>query len=147
MKNTLSKFIPLLFAGLLFVFLLKIFSHWITLPEINAGDWPYYAKGMFDKFSLLAPLWTSQGGIGLGGVNADFPISNYLYFTIGFFVNTLHFSWIPVYKITWFWSSLVLGAVSIAYLYRICKRKAALWEISLAIFLYLANTYFLMITT
>ncbi len=147
MKKILNKSIPFLFSSMLFLAIVKIFFHWISLPEINGGDWPYYAKGMFEKFTPLAPLWTAQGGIGLGGVNADFPIYSYLYFTIGVFVNILHFTWIYVYKVFWFWLPLVFGATGISYLYRSCQKKSTFWETSLAVFLYIANTYFLMLAS
>lgn len=139
------KFIQTVLFVLPFILLIKIFLPWFVMPYITGGDWPYYGKGMFEGISILAPFWAGQNGIGLGGVNPDFPLFGYLYLTIGLFVKTLHITWEITYKLFWFGLSISLGLVSVNYLYRSIKRSASLWEVSLSSFLYLCNTYFLMV--
>ncbi len=144
MKKINSIFYAILFL-LPVIFIIRIFFPWFINPQITGGDWPYYGKGMFDSFSTFASLWTNQFG-GVGGVNPDFPIYGYLNFTIGFFVNLLNIPWVIIYKIFWFALPLVLGSVSIINLYKIVKKQTQIWELSLVAFLYLCNSYFLLIS-
>lgn len=139
-----NRFVNYIVSIILIISFIKIFFSWIFLPHIIGGDWPYYSNNMLVDFHMLPPLWMSQTN-GLGGVNADFPIYTYLHITIGLFVNVLHIPWNIVYKVTWFWLSLILGIFSIIFLYKSVKKQASLWELTLASFLYVCNSYFLML--
>lgn len=129
------------------ILVIYIFFPWIISSNITGGDWPYYGTGMFDNFHVFAPLWMAQGNSGLGGVNVDFPLYSYLHFTIGFFVNTLHFPWVIVYKFFWFGLFVLFSMVTSSYLYKCVHKETSLWEQMLAGFLYSSNSYILMIVT
>lgn len=139
MKKFFNFFILFAFVFLLF----KIYSAWFVQPEIISGDWPFFYKEMVKEFTLVAPIWNPQTP--LGEININFPLLSYEYFIGALFSNILNISWSAIYKVFWFGFFLGLASFSITCLIKIVFNKPTILQVVFSIFIYLANTYILMI--
>lgn len=141
----MKKKIDILLVFLLFITAIAIFKNWVSGKEIIGGDWPYYYKEMLRDFSYIPPLWSSQGGAGLGGVNTNFPFFSYENIIIDIFVNILGLSWQLVYKIFWFGLFIASSIFSIVFLFRTLFKSSNMLQIIISIFIFIVNSYILLI--
>ncbi len=123
-----------------------IFYPWWTFKEIIGGDWPYRFAESVKVNSVSPPAWSPGHGNGLGGVIIAYYLDQYLYLTLYLFANLLRIPWTLVYKFFWFFLPLALGVFGIVELLHASKLKVTFGSGLIASLVYLANTYFLMIT-
>ncbi|MCL4418656.1 hypothetical protein M1146_00980 [Patescibacteria group bacterium] len=141
----MKKINKILLISVSVIILVTIYGKWFIGKEIIGGDWPYYYKEMLRGFSYVPPLWTSQGGTGLGGVNTNFPFFGYENIIIDIFVNILGLPWQLVCKIFWFGLFIALSVFSMVFLLRAIFKNLSISQIIISIFTYIANSYILLI--
>ncbi len=124
-----------------------IYHNWFMSKEIIGGDWPFYYQEAVNMFSPLPPVWSGVHGNGLGGKIIFYSVDTYLYFPGWFFSKILHIPWDMVYKVFWFGGFLILGFCSSFFLLKRIFPQSPLWQQILGVFIYLANTYILMMTS
>ncbi len=133
--------IHLFLVSIFIIVITKIYSPWFTHGEIIGGDWPYYFPEMLSDSSLISSLWTSAGS----GVNNNFSLFLFHNVITTIFFKSLHIPWILVYKVFWFLSFLFLSIASVSYYLKVTYKNISILGYALGIFLYITNTYILMI--
>src|SRR5260221_12637977 len=133
------------FFILFFILLGIIFKNWFISANIIGGDWPFFYQEYINQFSFLPPDWNPLLGNGFGGQSIIYAIDSYLYFTGWFFSVLLHIPWPLVYKICWFGMFLLLSLFSSIFLFKIIFPKNPIWLRLLTAFLYITNTYILLV--
>ncbi|HLD24869.1 MAG TPA: hypothetical protein VJB96_03025, partial [Patescibacteria group bacterium] len=143
------KMHPLSLLNLLVVgaLLAWVFRQWFTGSEIIGGDWPYFFPETLKVFTLYPSLWVPWLGNGVGGVNLLLGLNLFQTILIVPFTQWLGIPWPIVYKIGWFGLFLLLGSFSFWKLIRSVLPNDAkmFWPIS--IFIYVINSYALMLVS
>ena len=136
-----SNLIILLLSFLFFI----IYKNWFLSPEIIGGDWPYFYPENIHSFSFFPPIWNSVQGNGMGGTSLVYGLDTYLTSTGWFFSNVLSIPWNVTYKLVWFGMFLALGVYASWRLLKELLPELPFSFISIGIFLFLSNTYVLML--
>ncbi len=122
-----------------------VFRNWFTPGHIIGGDWPLYYPEYLKEFSLFPPAWGSYHGNGLGGPFILYALDSFLYAPVYIFVNLLSFPWELVYKVLWFGLFLCFSIVSSFYFAAFILGPVVLWQLVLAAFVFIFNSYSLMV--
>lgn len=139
------KKIHLIYFAIFLIPLILVFRNWFFSSTIIGGDWPYFYQENVNSFSFLPPLWNPVQDGGLGGISLVYALDSYLYFTGAVFSHLLQIPWSIVYKIFWFGMFLLLSTFSIVSLTKEIFDKSSPQYLLPSIFVYLANTYILMV--
>lgn len=130
---------------LLIVVLFIIYKNWFLSPEIIGGDWPYFYQENIQSFTFFPPIWNSVQGNGMGGTTLVYGLDTYLTSTGWFLSNMLSFPWNVTYKLVWFGMFLGIGAYSSWKLLKELLPELPFGFLAIGIFLFLSNTYVLML--
>lgn len=122
-----------------------IFKNWFLSTYIVGGDWPFFFQEYVNHFTFLPPAWYPVLGNGFAGQSVIYTTDSYLYFTGWLFSVIFHIPWPWVYKICWFGMFLLLSTWSSIFLFKTIFPKSFLWQRLLASFLYITNTYILLV--
>lgn len=141
MKN---KLVAIIF---LFSISILIYKNWFFSTNIIGGDWPYFFPEAVTAFSFPLAAWDATYGNGLGGTHIVYALDSYLVFTGWFFSNVLHLPWNIVYKIFWFGLFLFSSLFSIRTLLKLFFPKLPSIYQAIAMLLYSANTYVLLMVS
>ncbi len=139
-----SRNINWLFWVLIFVTIIPVFYHWLTLKTICSGDCLYFypenLKSLFD----VPFVWDNRGGnSGLGS-----PTSMFLYMYLPSLISGLLYNYFQITyniseKIIWFFPFLIFSITSIFYLTKTLNLSKIVSFF--AIIFYVLNTYILLV--
>jgi len=122
-----------------FLLIFWIFRSWFGLGEISSGDTGFYFLETLKSFPGFPYLWSYNA---LGSYSSLIYFFPYLILPLRL-LSILGFSWVLIERMAWYWPFLPLSLFSSYYLYKLVLPKAKLRF--LASFIYLFNTYILMI--
>lgn len=133
-----NKKLTMLF-GLLIVVLIVIFRNWFMPTYLSSGDWIYYYPSLIKQTSFLS-AWDIRN-IGMGG--SMLPTLWLEAYTVGTMKLSFGIGWLLYERIFWFFPYLLCGFVTLYWMYKrfLFGRYAGL----LSVFLFLGNTYALML--
>ncbi len=140
--SKVSKLVLFFFLLLLFL----IFRNWFTYSSLSAGDWDYQSVEKIKELSLTPFVWDYNLQNGFGGNNAHILGLSYYYDISTLFLSKyLHFPWFLIERIAWFWLFLGLTIAASSYLSWQLFRQSR--YILISIFIYLCNTYILLLVS
>lgn len=126
------------------VIIIWTFKSWFMYASLSSGDWDYQYRASLQNFSLLPYSWDTLSQNGLGGnVVYLLPLLLYYHATIFLLFNIFQASWVLIERIAWYWPYLILSFFSMFFLSRKIFRN--MLANCLAGFIFLSNTYILMI--
>lgn len=139
----LFKFLQYIFLPTL---ILTIFNQWFKWDMLTGGDFWYSYPSNYNQYNIIWYAWSWVKGNGLG-INST--LYQEINFVIGLplfiFGHILHFPFVVVSKIAFFYPFLILSVFSSYYLHKKIFKKTTFWIISSLIFLF--NTYILTLTS
>ncbi|MDO8658558.1 MAG: hypothetical protein Q7K55_07480 [Candidatus Levybacteria bacterium] len=135
--KTLIRIVTIALSGILIVFVFN--NQLFSLNGIIGGDWPYFFPEQLREFPLIPYSWSSSTNLGSPTVSPW--IDTYLNSVVYLFFNKFGLSWILVQKIFFFFIPILLSTFSITILWRALFKKFSL----IPLFIYIFNTYFLML--
>jgi hypothetical protein len=136
MKKNITLFI------LFILFILWIFKSWFISSVISAGDLRVFYSSMFKDYFLYPYAWDWQQSNGLGGFSSSFG-----WFTLDislplFIGRIFHLNWSTIERVFYFFPFLILCIASSIALFKKLFQSNKFYL--LAAFIYLLNTYILM---
>lgn len=135
-----NEFLLLVFCLLL---ISVVFRAWFSLYPLSAGDWSFKFLETIRMFHSYPYAWDMNLGSGFGGNDVFLlALNSYFLASSSLFYKYLNISWVFIERIVWFWPFLVISVFTSYYLFKkLFSNRFAL----LSSFIYLFNTYILMI--
>ncbi len=138
-----KKIINLILFILFLLLIFFCFRSWFSFFPLSSGDWSYKFPETIGGFTLYPYAWDVGYSNGLGGTTIFLlALNTYFLSTISILFNYFNIPWIIIERIVWFWPFLIISVFSSYLLFKkLFSNKFAL----LSSFIYLFNTYILMI--
>ena len=141
MKRKFKKLTPFLILLILTVW---VFRAWFVFKSISAGDWEFLYSETIHSFTFTPFSWLSSRGLGANSLSTLW-IGSYYHSTAFVSNQIFKIPWLVAEKLIWFWPFLILTIFSSWYLANktlFPKNKIIHF---FAPFIYLFNTYILMV--
>ena len=124
---------------IIFIVIFFVFPGYFGLKNISAGDAGFYFLDGLKEFFIFPYLWSLDGLGNYSSLLSPFP-----YFVLLMkMLSLFNFSWSVVERIAWYWPFLILSVFSSRFLLKTILPETKFKF--LASFVYLFNTYILMI--
>jgi len=131
-----------IFLILFLVFFALIFREWFSLGIISSGDFNYYYGPSLKEYMFFPFAWDWQQHFGLGAFSSPFAWIYYDFVTPVIIGRLFSLDWHAISEIFYFSPFLIITFYSSIYLFKKIFDQSSFYL--LAAFIYLFNTYILM---